>query len=673
MLRLHFSVKLLLLIAVMNTHLLVPSEICATQFQIETEDHLVLAFKPNGNFQILKTHKQNILSPQSPSGIWLYDVVTGKEENCLGYVEPTHKGIVFSGNVQNMELKVHAKFIPTKDYIQVVGSVENLSDHERAVDVMFRFYYNALGAQWYRDIHVSKTLAEEETFKNTIYPFHGLALLDNWGAFALGVSAEEPAVYKFSYENGEYYELKLKYGLSKYASGRLYKKAHFNVLLYRISPEWGFRSVVHRYYQFHKKWFKRRAKRNGLWLMNSAVDVPNPWDYAYREGGPNGWEYDEAHDIATCPYLILGQRELKHLSTLPDNYEKQVKIFEGYKDYDNAGLKDIIVNCGLYDEQNRFRILPRETSWGGKSLTFPVNPDPDLYFDQPVVTVGKMTLEWVRWILGKYPFLDGIYIDSLASWGRYYNCRKDHFPYAQISLTYDPESNSPAIYNKFAHQEYLYALQEILHPERKLIFANGIRPGRFFNGMAVDILGSENSIASLVKTNYRKLIFHRTVAYQKPYMLLNNHKAEILDIEQVEYFWQIGLFFGIYPGFHREYQKDSKLYEKYKHIISHYNPLIKQLNEAGWEPLTFAKTNKSEIWIERFGDITSDIYFTLMNTSDQKQNVTVTLDKKKLRLANGFSAVELVDMDELTINANQIRCTLDGKTCKLLKIMNKNL
>ena len=90
-------------------------------------------------------------------------------------------------------------------------------------------------------------------------------------------------------------------------------------------------------------------------------------------------------------------------------------------------------------------------------------------------------------------------------------------------------------------------------------------------------------------------IFDRIAAYQKPYLIVDHHPKDWDDIETVEYFWKIGLFFGVYPGFNWQYQIDGGYYEKHKAIINRYLPLLKQINAAGWEPIPCTKADNSVV------------------------------------------------------------------------------
>ena len=684
----------------------------STPIDISTHNGAVLSFQSDGRIDSWRTAERNILTPETPSGFWARDAVTGLAAHLPGHVERIGDTVYYTGGSEELQLVLSADVTTQHNFIVLAGYLENRSMEERAVDLELRFYCDGEGLRWARDVQVTYPLTKDQAPSNELYPFHGMAFPDGRGAFGLGVSIAEPAIFEFSYVENSYYVLRLKYGLSRHATGRLQNRANFRLLLYKTDPAWKMRSVATLYYGFHAEWYARRAMGNGMWLQNYHSErVPNPWDYAYRVevGRPQGtgWKSDARQGVPTLEYLITGQRELRHLPTIPERYEDQIALLLNTSQeythnmapgsmYQREGLeREVILNCALFNGKDLYRILPRVTDWGGSSLTFPMNPDPDLYFDQPKPTVGKITMEWSRWLFETCPFIRGLFVDSLFGWGRYFNCRTDHFPYARISLTYDPESKRPAITNKFANQEFLYALRDLLHPENRLLMGNGTRPGRFFNGMAVDILGSENPVMprlenpvmggdaeggggmdsiGLVSHQYRILLFNRMVAYQKPFTILSFNKKEWADPVIVNRFWQLGLFFGIWPGFRQTLANeawiaDAQLAKAHEESTNRYSPLLKQTTAAGWEPITNAQTDDPTVWIERYGDIHKGLFFTVMNTSEAALTTMISLEMEPLQLKRNAKCVELVRIgDPVSMIGNKIQCSLDGGEVRLIKI-----
>jgi hypothetical protein len=699
---------LILFVCAMSGHLLLAAE----RLELLTPDGVALALRANGSVESLRAGAANVLTPGTSSGFWVQDVKTGVVEQALGHAGHGVTGLVFSGRAPKLKLAVRAELFVDRGAVRMRGYVEDETGQERAADLQIRLYCQARGAQWARDTQVSEPLGDAAPQPRWVFPFQSLALPAGKGAFALAVAAEEPAIFEFVYEDRAWFGLKLKYGLSKFASARLRGRANFETLLYAIDPQWGFRSATETYYRIHQRWFVRRATRDGMWLHNyHAEKVPNPWDYAYRVevNGPKkqGWENDARQGIPTIEYLITGMRELRKLPVVPETYAGQMKALEETRQpythnitadsgYRSPQLeRDVILNSGMFDGDGRYRILPRNTDWGGASLTFPLNTSPHLFSDRPVPTVGKITMEWVRWLIRDTPFIQGVFVDSLYGWGRYFNCRTEHFPYARVSLTYDPESHQPAIANMFANQEFLYALGEVLHPGGRLVMGNGPRAGRFFNGMALDILATESPVQprqendimggagpgggpkvpiGLTGDQYQNLIYDRIAAGHKPHMIMNFEKSEWQDLRIVELFWKLGLHFGIYPGYRQTlggaaWEYDSKQWAAVQKIINRYNPLLKQITAAGWQPVTRARADNPAVWLERYGTTPPALFFTVMNTGPKALRAGIALDGKALGLDAPLRCVELVRLEnQPEVKAGRIELALEPQEVRLIRV-----
>src|SRR5437867_746176 len=173
-----------------------------------------------------------------------------------------------------------------------------------------------------------------------------------------------------------------------------------------------------------------------------------------------------------------------------------------------AELKEIIENSGLYDRSGRFQFVPR--FYTGNTLTFPLNPNPDLFADSSKMTIARYTLEfYIPELANGLPSVGGFYVDSMGLWGNFLNYRRDHFTYARHTLGTDAVGN-PVLPNVLSHYEYLSELGQRLHARGKVLFANGIHEGsaktnrdgrsdhdasrntsRFFLAAVSDIGGSE--------------------------------------------------------------------------------------------------------------------------------------------------------------------------------------
>ena len=71
-----------------------------------------------------------------------------------------------------------------------------------------------------------------------------------------------------------------------------------------------------------------------------------------------------------------------------------------------------------------------------------------------------------------------------------------------------------------------------------------------------------------------------------------------------------------------------------------YLPLLREIAQAGWRPLTLARSNRQDRWVERFGE-GETVYLTLLNAGDQRRLATIALDPR-LGLTSRARARELL-------------------------------
>ena len=383
----------------------------------------------------------------------------------------------------------------------------------------------------------------------------------------------------------------------------------------------------------------------------SFDQVPDPENYAFWEG-PSLRELAEAkkRKIETYPYIIVGQRELTNLKNEPKSYEDVIdalrrepaRLKPGCPSWE--AVKMAVETSGLQDPRGRWVHLFRSSEWGGQSMTFPLNPSPFLPSCAERPSVADASLRNVALLLQQYPGLSGIYVDSLASWGSYYNHRREHFAAARAPLAHDPVGR-PCIPNWMPHVDFLHAMHRRIGD--RLVFGNGIRPGRAFCAFACDILGVETAMDDLrQRTN---LDFYRAVGGRKPFLFLFCHAKDEIPRAIAEEYVQRFVAMGLSP------EVRSHPWGRYKRrnadLLARFVPLYRRLDLAGWEPVTHARLDHESVWLERFGRHAPDLYFTVYNPDEKAVQVRLSIDRQALGLPNGSGLVELVKGDKLPARA----------------------
>jgi hypothetical protein len=134
----------------------------------------------------------------------------------------------------------------------------------------------------------------------------------------------------------------------------------------------------------------------------------------------------------------------------------------------------------------------------------------------------------------------------------------------------------------------------------------------------------------------------RTFAYRKPVSNLlqeGNYDKPVpaLTREDVEQYVKHQAFYGFYPaiataggeekpgyGGWKRYFRSVEQFERDRPIFKKWMPIIRQINRAGWEPVTHATTSDPKSLVERFGSWkANNLCFTVRNQSPEKREVTL--------------------------------------------------
>ncbi|NQV33195.1 MAG: hypothetical protein HQ515_10905, partial [Phycisphaeraceae bacterium] len=126
----------------------------------------------------------------------------------------------------------------------------------------------------------------------------------------------------------------------------------------------------------------------------------------------------------------------------------------------------------------------------------------------------------------------------------------------------------------------------------------------------------------------RDLLYRRVMCKGKPYCFLMNTEFDQISHALVEKYMKRSLAYGMFPGFFSHnasqghYFTRPELYERDRALFKKYIPLCRRVAQAGWEPVTRARTNDASVYVERFGDR----FLTVFNDSDQSRSVIITLE-----------------------------------------------
>jgi hypothetical protein len=243
--------------------------------------------------------------------------------------------------------------------------------------------------------------------------------------------------------------------------------------------------------------------------------------------------------------------------------------------------------------------------------------------------------------------LDGEYVDSSEGYvTAVLDYRRDHLAAARAPLTFDAAFR-PAVFRGLIAAGYVQALAEDVHAMGKLMMANGT-PGRlWFLAPHLDVMGTEtdwNHGGQWRPMAHRELLYRRALCGPKPFCFLMNTDFGQFPYEKVERYMKRSLAYGMFPGFFSHnaseghYFTRPELYNRDRPLFRKYVPLVKRVAEAGWEPLTQARSEDPAFLIERFGQD----YLTVFNDGGEAREGIVRVLLPGIR-----GATELVSGQEV--------------------------
>jgi len=240
---------------------------------------------------------------------------------------------------------------------------------------------------------------------------------------------------------------------------------------------------------------------------------------------------------------------------------------------------------------------------------------------------------------GSGPAVSGTYIDSMEMGSEFLNYRREHWRDARIPLAFDPASGRCAQALVFGTYEFIAECSRRMHEQGRLMFANGALWRYIQFAALLDVMGTETNWlydGELRPESDDVMMIRRALCYHKPYCLLMNSDYTKFPREYTERYFKRCLFYAIFPGFFSQNAADNPywatpaLYNRDRDLFKRYMPVIREVARAGWEPVTFARSDDPQVYVERYGPHDGIAYLTILNAGDKPKQARVTVD------LNGF-------------------------------------
>jgi len=599
-------------------------------------------------------------------------------------VSQTKTGPVQDAQVADEALRFVTRFEQQEDHLSARVRVM-ATDPERArrcLRVLYRLPLELAGWTWSADPRAESVIEPRRKHEDAVavaghplsrYPL--ASIRDDSVGLAIATPLDAPALQSF-HAGPDGFVTTVDLGLSPEAPNA---QATFTLVLYRHDPAWGFRAALERYYALFPALFEGKTQRGGCWTLrmpDPEVESPEDFGLAFYECGVAGTEareYCRAHDLATLRYIEpWGTRqtfpEAESRADLPPYEDRlaQVQTWAQEPDSDARWLgaprnvmAQVVLNSMLIGPEGIAAFhVDKYTHW---AQWWQLNTDPDL----PSPNRAEMSLQYR--IEPALEWADGIYVDSVSfRRAGSEDHAAAHFAAASCPLGFSLKTGTPVVLSAYAHCEFLEWLRDYLHERDKLLMFNLFPPATRLYGHLADIAGCELSGPQ----NDGQAMQQRIYAYHRPLSNLLQWRFSVLKRapamtpEEMENYFANQLFYGFWPGIstagggteegyrhmHR-YFRSPELYERDRTLFKRYIPVFDALNEAGWEPVTHARSDRPEVWVERFGGTGGTAYLTVRNSTDEAQEATLALER-------GWWAEALSGRGEVTLTR-----VLAGASC----------
>jgi hypothetical protein len=461
---------------------------------------------------------------------------------------------------------------------------------------------------------------------------------------ALALDMGRPAQFRLVYHAGtQQFFIAWDFGLVP-ETERLPGGARFRFVLFRFDPEGGFRAAWQRFQQIFPDHFAVRSREQGIWIPFTDVSTVEGWqDFGFRyHEGDNNVAWDDAHGVLSFRYTEPMTWWMPMAPELPRTEAEALRVREQYATGPAGRQRQMALAtqaAAMSEPDGRPALLFRNEPWANGAV-WSLNPNPHL----PASPNGA-TVHWNDAIKDQLygptakARLDGEYLDSLEGYVTAdLNFRREHFRYSTVPLTFAPDSRQPALFKGLAIYEFTRWISEDVHRLGGLMFANSV-PYRFsFLVPWLDAMGTETdwlSGGSYRAVSDSQACLWRTLAGGKPYLLLMNTDYNRFTPDLVERYFQRCLFYGFFPSMfshnasENPYWQNPTWYNRDRALFKRYIPLVKQVAEAGWQPLTGAVCDNPQIFIERFGPTTNGVTFlTFLNDTAKPQAGRVRLVRR---------------------------------------------
>lgn len=577
------------------------------------------------------------------------------------------------GRALGLELTSKASGADDARFIDV--TLRDTTGRDRAVTLFYAVPVDRQGLVWLEDPRRSTPVPArgEVTSSNSFQA--GNRRLGRWpfaavagpaGGVGLGIDMLRPAFFRTVYNPGSG-ELYLAYDI-----GLTPEKpaARVRICRFRFDPAWGFRSALARYYELFADQFRCRTPEQGLWMPFAKISKVRGWEdfgFKFKEGNDET-RWDDEHGVITFRYTEPMTWWMAMPKDMPRSMEAAVTEARRKAGKGDAWAQALFTS-GYHDAAGQFPARLLDTPWCNGAV-WSMNSMPGIAGD-----VTDFKNKWSPKIQDQFygpkrkGDLDGEYIDSSEAYVTdELDFRRDHFATTQTPLCFSPDEHRPAIFRGLVAFEYAKGLADDVHAMGKLMMANSTPIRLCWLAPMLEVMGTETDWHRQGRwrpMSDADLLYRRALCKGKPYCFLMNTVFEEFSHTLVEKYMKRSLAYGMFPGFFSHnasqghYFTRPELYDRDRPLFKRYVPLCKRVAEAGWEPVTLARSSDERVYVERYGRR----YLTVFNDSPDRRTTTVRLEGLKPSAAR-----ELLAGRPIAWQNGETSLTLDGEDVAVIEL-----
>lgn len=557
----------------------------------------------------------------------------------------------------------------------VKAVVSDLSNppRPRALQVAVEWPQNLTGWTWHRDWRSDERILEGTEFSNRkmvtgipvgIYPFS--AVSKNGEGLAVGTALDDPA---FECGTVTAHGIRSTRAVGLLKRGERGSSAELSWLVFPFKGTWGFRSAAQAYYASQAKKIPQVKARDfegtRAYLGVQASQLPeHVEDFGLAYYIPNGSAKERAlareKGMLVHPYILAWQIPTHHYvdyDRMPPMEDRLAELRswlpitneKGHRNFKSKSALAKVVLGSMPTQADGTHPLSLEW-YDGVVHYWRLNVDPRLPSPSAASTFREQIEMW------GLDTIDGVYLDNVYIQD-FNNVRPDHLAVMDEPLVYDFKTARPCAHAMQHQVAFVKMLGDWLHPLGKRVTGNVFPGGTYrFNATLLDVFGCEVGCfghGGEKRSEKLRDLYDDAAACERRFYAYHRPVADMLQdgnwTKPVPAITAAGItnyvdhhmFYGFYPsvvtiggedfpGYRgwKRYFGPSRQCARDRELFKTAIPLIRRLNQAGWQPETGVRSNHAKILVERFGTRDSqERFITVRNAADAARDVVLTCDK----------------------------------------------